>query len=191
MTLPINTRAAWRARSVAATLLTVAAVIAWALVLRPQFLDGPAGYVLVAGESMEPRMHTGDLVIIRARDHYEVGDVVSYRIADDEPGAGGLVIHRIIGGTAASGYRVKGDNRERPDLWRPKPAEIQGRMWVHVPGVGRVFAFLRQPLIIATLAALLTFLSFGRKRPGAEAPHAQRTGGAPASSAGSGSASVS
>jgi signal peptidase I len=164
MTPVTQTRTALRARRAVATLLTVAAVIVWALVLRPQFLDGPAGYVLVAGQSMEPELRTGDLVVVHAQDTYEVGDVISYRVPHDEPGAGALVIHRVIGGTAATGYRTQGDNRERPDLWRPKPAEIQGRMWVHLPAVGRVFGVLRQPLIIATLAGLFTFLSFGRKR---------------------------
>jgi signal peptidase I len=90
-----------------------------------------------------------------------VGDVIAYRIPPDEPGAGALVIHRITGGAGADGYRTQGDNRERHDLWRPRPAEIQGRMWAHVPGVGRVFPLVRQPLVMATVAALLTFLTLG------------------------------
>ncbi len=39
----------------------------------PAKLGGAAGYVLVNGISMEPRFHTGDLVIVRQADRYQVG----------------------------------------------------------------------------------------------------------------------
>lgn len=153
------------ARSAIATVLTVAAIVTWCVLLRPAFLGGTTGYVLVAGTSMEPTMHTGDLAVIHRQDGYRVGDVIAFHVPRGEPGAGALVIHRIIGGSPTAGYRTQGDNRDRPDFWRPKPADVAGRTWFHVPGVGRALALLRQPLALGTLAGLLTFLSAGRRPP--------------------------
>jgi signal peptidase I len=159
-----------RAFSAAGTLIAVALVVAWALLLRPTFLGGPTSYVLVAGKSMEPTMHTGDLALLRHSRRYARGQVIAYHVPPGEPGAGALVIHRIIGGSPSAGYRTQGDNRDRPDLWRPRPADIDGRMWLHLPDAGRFFALARTPLIMATLAALLTILMIGRPsrdgRPG-------------------------
>jgi signal peptidase len=136
-----------------------AALIAvWALLFRPQFLGGPAAYVMVSGMSMEPTLHTGDLVIAHRRDHYAVGDAVVYRVPKGEAGAGAMIIHRIVGGSAASGWVVQGDNKDIPDLWRPKGGDLVGSAWVRVPGAGRLLAYATSPLWLATISTLLAFL---------------------------------
>src|SRR5215831_17838445 len=58
--------------------LAIAALVGWALFLRPQSLGGPAGYVLVSGKSMLPRYHTGDLVLVERRSSYHLGEVIAY-----------------------------------------------------------------------------------------------------------------
>src|SRR3972149_4373118 len=73
-------------------LLTAAVFGAWFFAFRPGFLGGPAGYVIVAGKSMEPALYTGDLVITRKQPEYRPGDTVAFRVE------GGIVIHRIVGG---------------------------------------------------------------------------------------------
>jgi signal peptidase I len=133
-------------------------VVAWGLLFRPQFLGGPAAYVMVSGTSMEPVLHTGDLVIAHRRSHYRVGDTVLYRVPKGETGAGALIIHRIIGGSRRSGWMVKGDNRDTPDLWRPKSNEVIGSRWVRVPAVGRVLAYAMTPLGLASLSTVLALL---------------------------------
>jgi signal peptidase I len=156
--------------------LTIALFLAWFLVLRPVTLGGPAGYVIVAGVSMEPTFHTGDLAITQRRAAYQVGDVVAFSTE------GGVVIHRIVGGDADQGFITQGDNRDQPDLWRPRPGEIVGAVWILVPGVGNALAFVRQPPILAALAAAIAFLlAFtagpGRRRGPGTAP--ARTAAAP------------
>jgi signal peptidase len=146
---------------VVGTVATVALAAAWFVALRPTFLGGATSYVLVSGSSMEPEMRTGDLSFVRRQGAYRRGDVVAFEVPRGEPGAGALVIHRIVGGSAASGYVMRGDNRDRPDLWRPKPADIRGRQVAHLPGVGRAFAILRSPLGLATAAGLVTFFWIG------------------------------
>ena len=61
-------------------LLLVAAAAAWVLVLRPTSLGGPATYIVIRGDSMDPTYATGDLVILEQADSYGPGDIVAYRV---------------------------------------------------------------------------------------------------------------
>ncbi len=111
--------------------LFVAALVGWFVFLRPGFiLDGPGGYIIVQGRSMEPTMYTGYLAVLRRQSSYQVGDVIGFRTE------GGNVIHRIVGGNAVSGFEMLGDNNPLPDRWRPTPDQVIGRMLFHVPKVG-------------------------------------------------------
>ena len=152
-----------RRRLIGPALLLVL-VGAWIVLLRPVALGGATSYVTVVGSSMQPAFDAGSLVIARRADRYAVGDVAVYRVPSGEPASGRLVIHRIVGGSAAAGYRLKGDNRAEPDHWRPKRSEVEGRMLVAVPFAGMPAMLLRNPLVLATLAALLAFLAVGEPR---------------------------
>ena len=136
-------------------LLAVALFALWFVLLRPLFLGGPAGYIIISGQSMEPALHSGDFVVTAKKDIYDRGDIVAFRAS------GSTVIHRIVGGTATEGYVVQGDNKEAPDMWRPTADQILGKMRLHVPGGGRYVLALRQPLVfalvVAAIAALVLF----------------------------------
>jgi signal peptidase I len=147
-----------RACRIAATLAFVALLAGWAVFLRPQYLGGSAGYVMVSGTSMQPRMHTGDIVVVQRRASYRVGDVVAYRIPAGEPASGRVVIHRIRGGSARTGYVMRGDNRASNDLWRPKPKDIVGAAQVHIPGAGRAAAIVLSPLGLGLICGVAVFL---------------------------------
>lgn len=147
-----------RANRVVSLALLVAVVLFWALVLRPQALGGPAGYVLVSGHSMLPRYHTGDLVLVERKSSYHVGQVIAYRVPKGDPMAGAQVIHRIIGGNATRGFVVQGDNRTAPDVWRPKPSDIVGAKALRIPNAVLVLQFLRSPVLLGLLAACFVFV---------------------------------
>jgi signal peptidase I len=134
-------------------LALIALAAAWFITLRPQFLGGPTAYILVTGESMEPTLHSGSLVVVVGRPQYEVGEIVAYRIPPGGPAAGRNVIHRITGGSAESGFIMRGDNTSGSDLWRPKPADILGSTRVVIPGAMPAVLFLRSPMVVASLAA--------------------------------------
>jgi signal peptidase I len=153
-----------------------AAVSAWAVFLRPQVLGGPASYVLVAGTSMKPTLHTGDLVVALKQDSYRAGQIIAYHVPNG-PGKGSLIIHRIVGGSGQIGYLTKGDHRQEPDQWNPKAEDVDGRLVLHVPRAGVVFLWLRSPLGVALLAALVAFVVMGsgcrETAPAPDAPAAR------------------
>lgn len=138
-----------------ATTLMLAAL--WFVLLRPGFLGGSASYVLVSGVSMQPGLATGDLAIMRKQARYSKGDVIAFQVE------GGVVIHRIVGGNARKGYVTQGDNREEPDMWRPKPSNVGGALWFNIPKIGLAIAMLRQPLILAVFAGILGALTAFRR----------------------------
>jgi signal peptidase I len=127
--------------------LTLAAAV-W-LSLAPMQLGGPAAYVIVNGNSMEPGMRRGDLAILRRATHYAPGEVVTYRHPTIGP-----VIHRIIG-LEGDRFVFQGDNNDFIDSYRPTADELIGRLWLHIPRVGVALQFLRQPPIFALLVALV------------------------------------
>lgn len=140
-------------------LVLIALAITWSIVLRPDFLGGPASYIIVSGESMEPALRSGDLAVLRKQEDYHPGDVVAFAV-----GGGDAVIHRIVGGDAEEGFRTQGDNQERPDLWRPTPDDIGGSMWFSIPGGGRVITYLQQPVLLALIAGIGSLGLFGSRR---------------------------
>lgn len=171
ISVPVRARRSVSVRSIAGWLLFAVVVAAWMAYLRPIGLGGPANYVTVSGESMEPTMFDGDFVITRQQDDYQVGDVLVYKIEEGEVGAGGLVIHRIIGGSMEEGFVTQGDNRDKPDLWYPTGDEIVGEVWLEIPEAGKYLPLLRSPFVIAGFAALLAFvyvMSFDGKQAGGE-----------------------
>ncbi len=152
-------------------LLTIAGLllVVWFLLLGPAFLGGPATYVLVSGESMEPTLHGGDLAVLRQQDDYGAGDIVAFRVPKGEPGAGAIVIHRVVGGSPEGGFLMQGDNKDAPDRWSPTEDDILGKKWFSVPGGGRFLAYLQSPLLLAALAAstvVFLVLSGPEKKPG-------------------------
>jgi signal peptidase len=134
-------------------LATLGFVVAWFLLLRPVTLGGPAGYQIISGHSMEPLLHTGDLVITQSASTYAVGDLIAFHVPAGQPGAGSIVIHRIVSGDGASGFVVKGDNKPAPDSWQPKASDVMGRSWIALPGSGDVLLTLRRPIVLGALAA--------------------------------------
>ena len=154
-----------RVRRFAGLGLLAASLAVWVVVLRPQALGGSALYIVVRGSSMLPTYESGDLVVVQSAAAYGVGDVVAYRVPNGEIGEGHLVIHRIAGGDGAVGFAVQGDNNEAIDPWTPQSSDIAGKAWWVVPGLGRVIAFIHQPIIAAALAAALMVTFMMARRP--------------------------
>ncbi len=145
---------------VSALLFLGVAAVVW-----PAALGGRSGVVMVSGVSMQPTMHTGDLALVRQHDRYEVGEIVAFRVPKGEQGAGAIVIHRIIGGSGDQGYVLQGDNKPRPDPWRPTNADVVGARWGLVPKAGSLLSFLLAPINVAALASAVVVFKILARAP--------------------------
>src|SRR5438552_15737223 len=90
---------------IACGILALAAFVAGWAFRAPPGLGGSTSYAVVHGMSMEPRLHEGDLVLVRSASDYRVGDVVAYQNRD----LGATVLHRIVG-IHDGRYVFEGDN---------------------------------------------------------------------------------
>jgi len=143
------------ARRVMGLALLGVIVAVWAVTLRPQAIGGPAVFVAVRGSSMLPTYENGDLVVVGWADHYSVGDVVAYRVPAGEVGEGKVVLHRIVDGDAVHGFILEGDNNSAPDPWMPRQADMVGVASLRLAHAGSVINLVRQPVILAGLAAAI------------------------------------
>jgi signal peptidase len=149
--------------------LALVAVLGWFCL--PQRLGGRADWVMVSGTSMLPRFHSGDLVLVERHSTYHVGEVDAYRVPKGQVGAGYVVIHRIVGGNGQTGWKMRGDNRTAPDLWRPTDHDVLGAKLLRIPNAWFVLRLLHMPLVLGLFAGFLAFfmLAFGRDAEDSEA----------------------
>ena len=160
--VPFPPRTAFRPRlPYAKTIALIAAQVALVGTLLwfclPQTLGGRAGWVLVSGTSMLPHLHTGDLVLVERQAHYHLGEVIAYRVPKGQVGAGHVVIHRIVGGSGAKGWRMQGDNRTAADLWYPKKRDIIGAKELRIPYAWLLLRLFHTPLFLRLFVGCLVF----------------------------------
>lgn len=136
--------------------VAIGVVVASVFLLRPGVVNGPVAWVVVAGDSMLPTLASGDVVFVKRKESYDRGDVVAYRVPEGDPGAGIVIIHRIVG-SDRHGYRLRGDNKDGLDPWQPEDEDVVGSMFFDIPRLGLAVGFLRTPMGFAALAAIVTF----------------------------------
>jgi signal peptidase len=161
-----------KAVAVIAAQLAFIGVLLWFCL--PQSFGGRAGWVLVSGTSMLPRLHTGDLVLVEHQADYHVGEVVAYRVPKGQVGAGHVVIHRIVGGNGQTGWTMQGDNRTAPDLWHPTNHDVIGTTQLRIPDAWFVLRILHMPLLLGLFAGFAVFLTIALGRD--EEPEVGETG---------------
>lgn len=123
----------------------VLAVAAWA-VFAPVKMGGHSNYIIINGNSMEPGIHKGDLIVVQPEKQYQIGDAVAYWNAQ----MGRYVFHRIVG-IDLDRYVFKGDNNHWTDAYKPTASELVGRQWIQIPKFGTIIEWIRQPLVIALI----------------------------------------
>ena len=154
-----------RARPYASLALTVLVLAAGWWLLAPPKLGGSTAFTNVDGSSMLPKLHGSDLVAVREADTYRVGDVVAYH----SPLIHRVVLHRIVRIRADGHYVLKGDHNAYLDPDHPTREQVVGRLWFHIPSVGRAVNMLHVPWIVAAIAAILVLaLGLGGRPPARE-----------------------
>lgn len=122
-------------------MLAVVVVLAW--MVWPQALGGSTSLVVVAGSSMEPTFHTGDVLIVKRRTP-SVGDVIVFTI----PNRDGQIVHRVIERRGDGTMLVQGDNRSTPDLPLPTDADVVGVVRALIPQGWIAVNLLTSPIVL-------------------------------------------
>lgn len=136
------------------TTLFVLAFLSWVW-LAPTTVRGSVTYAIVAGSSMEPYLHRGDLTLLRKGDSLRVGEVAGYRST-----TGKHVLHRVVG-LEGRGYVLQGDNNYWQDTDRPTDDEVVGTLWLRVPRLGQPMRWMQVPANAALMAGAVAAMTAG------------------------------
>ncbi len=118
----------------------------------PVQIGGPVSYVIISGNSMEPEIHQGDLVVARRAPAYELGQAVVYQHPQI-----GYVYHRVVDHEGEV-FILKGDNNDWLDSYHPSEKDILGKYWFALPGVGNLIRTLRQPVYFVSFTLIILFI---------------------------------
>ena len=116
------------------------------------------GYAVVVSGSMEPTIHVDEMILYRRipKENYKEGDIIVY-VRDRGTEEEKLITHRItdiLGDTLIT----KGDHNMLHDPEFPF-TEVVGKVFFHVPYVGKAVSAIRSPLGIAAIAVLLILMA--------------------------------
>lgn len=115
-------------------------------------LPMPFGYgaAVVLSGSMEPTIMTDELILVKAQDSYQTGDVVVYQTGKL------LVVHRIVDIDGET-VTTRGDANNVDDS-PVELSQIKGLVFAHIPHVGAVVRLLKTPAatMILVIGAVLT-----------------------------------
>ena len=110
------------------------------------------GFAVILSGSMEPELSIDDIIMVKEKDHYEVGDIVVFQ--KDYT----LVVHRII---KKEGNEIitKGDanNIEDSPITEEK---IKGIVVKHFEGAGEIVSFIKSPLGLLTFFSISGYLYY-------------------------------
>lgn len=122
----------------------------------PTFRDYKA--LAVISGSMEPVIHTGDVIIIRPVSRVEEivdGEIITYRTKEKQEM---LITHRVVGTLKVNGvakaFFTKGDANDAEDLTPVSFDQVVGRYQFRVPYFGYVSSFIRKPIGVALVVIL-------------------------------------
>ncbi len=115
---------------------------------------------------MSPKFVSGDLVLVRDQQNYSIGDAVAYSHPDI-----GQVFHRIIAFNENGNFLVQGDHNSWVDAYAPSQEEIIGKLWIHIPKIGKTLLALRSPWAFAILVLVFSFLGMKILFPPSKSRH--------------------
>ena len=147
------------------------------IVLIVGFVAVPRGSVALVethGNSMSPRITTGDLVIVAEQSTYHQGEVVAYHSHDLRQ----VVLHRIKA-IQDGHYTFRGDYNGFDDAEQPESSQLIGREVIHIPGGGLWLDRLEAPHTLALIAFMFVAGGWGaatkrkRRRTRPMAQHAR------------------
>lgn len=115
---------------------------------------------IVLSETMEDRINSGDLVIVKEVDYSTLkkGEIIAFK-SDDI-----VIVHRIYDIISKDGsveYITKGDNLANPDKQHVKPEKVEGILRYRIEKLGNLAMFIQTPigtLIVLSIPLMLLIL---------------------------------
>jgi signal peptidase len=107
---------------------------------------------IVKSGSMEPKIHTGSVVIDNTANSYKLKNVITFKV----PNSKDTVTHRIVQistKNSVTSYHVKGDANPTPDPDPVLKSNVVGKVLFSIPELGYLIAFIR------TLPGLIIFIA--------------------------------
>lgn len=121
-------------------------IVFFSFVIISSYVNLPGGfrfYSVMSG-SMEPKIKSGSIILVRKLNTYKINDVITFQQPE-----GKITTHRIVNIEESDGssvYRVKGDANDTADPYQVTPAFVLGKTLFSVPGLGYLLNFLKTPL---------------------------------------------
>lgn len=124
------------------------------------------GAYVIISESMVPKINVQDAVITMRVSEKQIkkNDIITF-VSKDIETRGTPITHRVVGivyeddnKTKVLGYRTKGDHNNTQDFAIIKPDEVLGKVYLRIPKIGYVQAFLTKPIgwiLIVVIPCLL------------------------------------
>ena len=114
-------------------------------------------FVTIMGGSMDPALPAGSIAVVHPVDScdVEVGDVIAFSPEKEQKAT--IVTHRVVEVLDVANvitYQTKGDNNEEPDRNAVTSANLIGQVGFHIPLVGYILHFIKQPLGYGLLICL-------------------------------------
>lgn len=109
----------------------------------------------VLSGSMEPEIPVGSLIIIQDTEplELEVGDIATYSMGSS------MVTHRVVENHTQEQYLIfQGDANKTADASPIAYAQIEGKVWFHLPWIGYLSIYAKTPLGIAAVSGVLFLL---------------------------------
>lgn len=135
------------------------AVIALLLIISVFPITGNIKFMTVLSGSMEPKIHTGSVVITKPVSDYKIGDIITFGSYSktQAPTTHRINDIKVVGGREV--YITKGDTNNAPDQKEIQKRDIVGKVLLSVPFVGYIIDFAKKPmgfaLIIIVPASLI------------------------------------
>lgn len=136
-----------------------AVVVVFVLIVAVSFfpIPGMVKVFTVRSGSMEPTIHTGSLIFVRAVAKYQVGDIITIDTQEDKK----TITHRVVEvRKTESGevYLTKGDNNEEADQEQVVQENVIGKTIFTLPLLGYPVAYAQTKKGFLMLIAFPAFL---------------------------------
>ena len=111
-------------------------------------IEGNYKLKIVNAGSMEPTIAKGSLIVIKPKELYKKGDIITFVSGGGKDGADIFTTHKVVDSRVIEGkysYMTKGDANVFPDAEFVPSEKIAGRVILKVPFVEDLAGFVKTP----------------------------------------------